>query len=80
MAKNPTPNLQQVLATPFRFEVIPDEVSGYVIKYPDLPGCMTQIESLDELPVAAREIRALWLETEYEANLPRLLEILKIPA
>ncbi len=41
---------------------------GYVIVFPDLPGCMTQVESLEEVGPAAEEIRALWIETEYEAG------------
>ena len=56
------------LAQEYRFNVIagyPDE-GGYVIEFPDLPGCLTQIESLDELVPMANEIRELWIETEYE--------------
>ncbi len=60
--------LAHYLATPYRFNVIagdPDE-GGYVVEFPDLPGCMTSIESLDELVAMANEIRELWIETEYE--------------
>jgi antitoxin HicB len=46
--------------------VIAAEEGGYVIVFPDLPGCMTQIETLDELAPTSEEIRTLWIETEYE--------------
>lgn len=49
----------------YPFHVIADSDGGYVIVFPDLPGCMTQVESLDEVPAAAEEIRRLWIETEY---------------
>ena len=68
MATSLRPTLAEALAREYRFEVIPDAEGGYVIRYPELPGCMTQVESLEEVPAAAREIRELWLETEYERN------------
>ena len=44
--------------------VEPDaEVGGYVIRYPDLPGCMTQVEDEAEIPSMADEIREPWLES-----------------
>ncbi len=46
---------------PYRVE--PDEDGGYVIVYPDLPGCMTQVEDAAEIGPMAEEIRELWLET-----------------
>lgn len=49
---------------PFRAEV--DEDGGYVVIFPDLPGCMTQVETLADLPEMARDALNLWLETEYE--------------
>lgn len=63
--------LADYLAIPYRFGVIagdPDE-GGYVIEFPDLPGCMTSIESLDELVAMANEIREVWLETAYDLGL-----------
>jgi antitoxin HicB len=46
--------------------VTPDPDGGYVIEFPDLPGCMTQVEDLAEVAPMADEIRTLWIETEYE--------------
>ena len=58
--------LEEVLARQYTFHVIAAEEGGYVILYPDLPGCMSQVDSVDEVPAVAEEIRTLWLETEHE--------------
>lgn len=60
--------LADYLAREYRFDVVagdPD-VGGYVVEFPDLTGCMTSIESLDELVLMANEIRELWTETAHE--------------
>lgn len=60
--------LADYLAREYRFNVIAGDPAegGYVIEFPDLPGCMTSIEALDELVPMANEIRELWIETVYE--------------
>ncbi len=50
----------------YRFDVIADPDGGYVIRFPDLPGCLTQVDSIDDVGPAADEIKTLWIETEYE--------------
>lgn len=58
--------LTDYLKAEYSFNVIADQDGGYVVIFPDLPGCMTQIETLDELVAMATEARELWIETEYE--------------
>lgn len=59
--------LDVYLAQPYPFTVIPDvEDGGFVIVFPDLPGCMTQVEDAADITPMADEIRKLWIETEYE--------------
>ncbi len=58
--------LEEYLALEYSFHVIADPDGGYVIVFPDLPGCMTQVESLHEVGPMAEEIRTLWIETAYE--------------
>jgi predicted RNase H-like HicB family nuclease len=60
--------LADYLQRQYRFDVIPDPDGGYVIEYPDLPGCMTQVESVDEVSEAAREIFELWMEAAVESG------------
>lgn len=64
--------LTEYLQAEYSFKVVAQEEGGYFIIFPDLPGCMTQIETLDELVAAVNEIRTLWIETEYErgADIP----------
>lgn len=59
-------DLSNHLRTEYPFQVVADPDGGYVILYPDLPGCMTQVESMDEVGPMADEIRHLWIETQYE--------------
>jgi antitoxin HicB len=59
-------SLEEYLALQYPFNVIADPDGGYVIVFPDLPGCMTQVERVDEIPVMAEDVRRLWIETVYE--------------
>ncbi len=56
------------LEQPYPYLVVPDPDGGYVIRFPDLPGCMTQVESADEIAPMADEIRILWIETELDRD------------
>lgn len=57
--------LSYYLALDYPYTVVPDDGS-FVIEFPDLPGCMAQVEGANEIPGAAEEIRTLWIEGEYE--------------
>jgi antitoxin HicB len=57
--------LSHYLALDYPYTVVPDEGS-FFIEFPDLPGCMTQVEDASGIPQAAEEIRTLWIEGEYE--------------
>lgn len=48
--------------------VYPDADSGYAAEIKDLPGCLTQGETLEETMTNINEARELWLETVYENN------------
>lgn len=52
------------LAYPVRFDADPD--SGFVAVFPDLPGCMTQGETLEEAAKMAEDARYGWIRVEYE--------------
>ena len=57
--------LAEYLALDYPFQALTDPDGGYVIVFPDLPGAMTQVESVAEIGESAAEIKALWIETEY---------------
>ncbi|HEY7031324.1 MAG TPA: type II toxin-antitoxin system HicB family antitoxin [Thermomicrobiales bacterium] len=62
-------HLDDYLRLAYPLSVIPDPDGGYVIDYPDLPGCMGQVEDLAEVGAEAEEIRRLWLTVSYEQGL-----------
>jgi antitoxin HicB len=57
--------LTEYLELDYPFQALADPDGGYVIVFPDLPGAMTQVESIEEIGAAVAEIKALWIETEY---------------
>jgi len=66
MAPRTDQPLDELLAREYPFQAIASRDGGYVIVYPDLPGCITQADTLDEIPEMADEARRLWIEAEYE--------------
>ena len=65
--------LEEHLAKGYPYTVVPDtEDGGFVIDFPDLPGCMTQVEDASEIAAMADEVRRLWITSEYEqgASIP----------
>lgn len=58
--------LSYFLEQNYPFSVTPDPDGGYFISYPDLPGCISQVDEPGEIGPAAEEIRELWLETAHE--------------
>lgn len=64
--------LKKYMAMDYPINLVADEEGGYVVIYPDLPGCITQVETLEEVPAMAREVFELWVESELEVghNIP----------
>ena len=59
--------LEYFLALQYPFRVSTErDVPGYFILFPDLPGCMSQVDHMTEIGIAADEVRQLWIESEYE--------------
>lgn len=49
---------------PYRLEIIPDtEEGGYAARYPQLKGCITCGDTLEEVVRNARDAKTAWLET-----------------
>lgn len=62
-------SLADYLATPYPFNVVAESDGGYFVSFPDLPGCMTHVERIEEIGTAADEIRELWIETAFEQGI-----------
>ena len=59
--------LDYYLSLPYRMEIIPDmEEGGYTAKFPDLPGCLTCAETIEELVENASDAKKVWLTAALE--------------
>ena len=55
--------LNDYLKLPYRMEFVRDETEGgYVVSFPDLPGCITCSESLTAAATNAEDAKKAWLE------------------
>ncbi len=61
--------LDEYLALEYPFRVIADPDGGYVVVFPDLPGCMTQADSYEEIAEMAQDVRTLWIESAYDQGI-----------
>ncbi len=68
MSTKRRPTLEECLARHYSFDIIAGRSGNYVIVFPDLPNCVTQVRTLEEVGQMADEIRTLWIESEYEAG------------
>jgi len=59
-------DLDYYVNLPYRLEVIPGENGEFVVRYPELPGCISQVTRPDEVMPAAAEILEGWLEIALE--------------
>lgn len=70
--------LEYYLNLRYPVTIHPDPESGFVAEVEELPGCMTQAETLDEIFKAIEDARQLWIETAYNEGqdipLPRDME------
>lgn len=66
MSEMERPPLEAYLAMEYPLQVIADPDGGYVVVYPDLPGCMTQADTLDEMIAMAEDARRAWITVAYE--------------
>ena len=55
--------LNEYLKMPYRMELVedPDE-GGFVVSYPDLPGCITCGETVERAIANAQDAKKAWLE------------------
>lgn len=58
--------LDYYLNLPYAITLYPASEGGYVAEIKDLPGCLTQGETLEETIKNINEAKELWIETAYE--------------
>ncbi|WP_149989206.1 type II toxin-antitoxin system HicB family antitoxin [Microcystis aeruginosa] len=59
------PILGYFLSLKYPISIYPEEEGGYTALIPDLDGCITQGETLEEVMINIEEARELWIETVY---------------
>lgn len=61
------PKIEDYLAAPYKMEITPDaDEGGYVVSYPDLPGCITCADTLEEAAAAAEDAKREWIAAAIE--------------
>ena len=66
MVTNARRTLAEYLALQYPYEVIAEPEGGYVIRFPNLPGCVTQAETADEIGSMAEDARRAWIGAAYD--------------
>ena len=59
--------VEDYMKLPFRFEIKPDpDEGGYVIIYPDLPGCISLGDTADEAVYNGEDAKRAWFAAAIE--------------
>ena len=64
-------DVEYYLGLPYRVEIYPEpDGSGYTASVPDLPGCITCADTMDELTEMIKDAKRTWIECSLEDDLP----------
>lgn len=67
MIENKEKTLNKYMAMPHRMEIVEDkDEGGFVVSYPDFPGCITCGETLESALANAEDAKKAWLEATME--------------
>ena len=59
--------LNDYLALPYRMEIVEDkDEGGFVVSFPDLPGCITCGETVEKAIANAKDAKKAWIEAALE--------------
>ena len=62
--------IEEYMRLPYRMEVIPDTVEGgYAVRFPELPGCLTCGDTLEEALRNADDCRREWINAALEEGI-----------
>ena len=62
--------LDEYMQLPYKMEIVPDLAEGgFAVSFPDLPGCITCADTIEEALYNAIEAKRLWLEVALEDGL-----------
>ena len=59
--------IEEYMRLPYRMEIVPDTVEGgFAVRFPELPGCLTCGDSLEEAVRNAENCKKEWLAAALE--------------
>ena len=58
--------LKQLFKLEYPLQIVSDPTGGFVAHYPDLPGCVTVGETLEEIALMAVDARQSWLTVAHK--------------
>ena len=63
--------IDEYMVLPYRMEIVPDVAEGgYVVSYPDLRGCFTTGDTIEEAIANAKDAKREWLIAALEDGYP----------
>ncbi len=62
--------LEFYLSLDYPITLYPEEAGGFTVEIKDLPGCLSQGETVEEAYEMIAEARELWIESCYEDEVP----------
>ena len=63
-------NINYYMALPYKMEIVEDkDEGGYVVSYPDLPGCITCGETIETAIANANDAKKAWIEADLESGI-----------
>ncbi|PKM41876.1 MAG: toxin-antitoxin system HicB family antitoxin [Firmicutes bacterium HGW-Firmicutes-8] len=63
-------DLDYYLNLPYRIEIVPSPEGGYAAKVVELPGCISQGQTLEEVAINIEDAKVCWLEVALEESMP----------
>ena len=63
-------NIDFYMSLPYRLEIIPSQEGGYVASYPELKGCITTGETLEDIVQNAEAAKKAWFLACIEDDIP----------
>ena len=71
-------SIEYYMGLPYRLEITPDlDEGGFVARYPELPGCITVCDSMEEIAECAEDAKKEWLAAALD-NIDRHAEVTEL--
>ncbi len=62
-------SVDEYMALPYTIEIMPDD-GAWFVQVKEVPGCMTEVDSWEEIRPAIEEAKRLWIELALERGRP----------